>query len=319
MKKITLYSPGLASYNLGDKIISESAKEQLSYLLDSSFVTEIPTHTPHSFYYMRPLIKNDLKFVLGSNLLKSTFFGFKRQWDITIFKSWITGPCVLVGAGWWQYDNKPNLYTKLLLKAVLSKKYTHSVRDEYTKKVLNSIGFDNVINTSCPTMWKLTNEHCEDIPHSKSKNVVFTLTDYNTDPVLDRKFIETLTLGYEKVYFWPQGIGDYNYIKQFEDIQGKIEIIPASLKAFDKVLLSDDVDYIGTRLHGGIRALQFKVRTMIISIDNRAEEKNKNFNLPIVKRTELSNLESFIDGDFKTKINIPESNIDKWKLQFKDA
>ena len=319
MNKVTLYSPGLASYNLGDKIISESAKEQLSYVLDHSFVTEIATHTPHSFYYMRPLIKSKLKFVLGSNLLKSTFFGFKRQWDITIAKSWITGPCILVGAGWWQYGNKPNIYTKLLLKSVLSKKYIHSVRDEYTKNTLNSIGFKNVVNTSCPTMWKLTKSHCAEIARVKSENVIFTLTDYNEDFALDKKLIEKLVSSYKKVYFWPQGIGDYKYISKLITDSGKVEIIPASLKAFDDILLNGNVDYIGTRLHGGIRALQFKVRTMIISIDNRAEEKNKNFNLPIVKRTEIDKLDSFIFKEFKTEINIPEDEINDWKLQFKNT
>jgi len=316
MKKVVLYSAGLASYNVGDKIISESAKDELSYILNNSFVTEIPTHTPHTYYYMRPLIKNDLKFVLGSNLLKSTFFGFKRQWDITIFKSWITGPCILVGAGWWQYGNKPNLYTKLLLKLVLSKNYIHSVRDEYTKDILNSIGIHNVINTSCPTMWKLNKKHCEDIATKKAERVVFTLTDYNMDVDLDCDFIKKLLDNYSKVYFWPQGINDFNYINQFKGLIERIEIISPSLNAFDEILSKGNVDYIGTRLHGGIRALQFKVRTMIISIDNRAEEKNKNFNLPIVKRTELDNLDKFIFGDFKTEIKIPEDKINEWKCQF---
>ncbi|HIF9494427.1 polysaccharide pyruvyl transferase family protein [Photobacterium damselae] len=316
MKKITLYSPGSASYNLGDKIISDSAKKELAFLLDNSFCTELPTHTPHSFYYMRPLIKNDLKFVLGSNLLKSTFFGFKRQWDVTILKSWITGPCILVGVGWWQYGNTPNLYTKLLLKCLLSKKHTHSVRDEYTKKMLNQMGFNNVVNTSCPTMWSLTTNHCNKIPKSKSDKVIFTLTDYNRDHYYDKILIKELLNNYNDVFFWPQGVGDFEYIHEFVEYIDQIKIIPASVQAFDELLESNDIDYIGTRLHAGIRSLQKGNRTLIIAIDNRAEEKNKDFNLPIIKRNNLEKLSEIINSDILTEIKIPEEEINNWKSQF---
>lgn len=314
MKKVTLYSPGLASYNVGDKIISDAAKKEMSYILDNAFVTEIPTHTPHSFYYMRALIKNEHKFVLGSNLLKSTFFGFKRQWDITLLKSWITGPCVLVGAGWWQYNNKPNLYTKLLLNSVLHKTYAHSVRDDYTKSILESIGIKNVINTSCPTMWSLNSEHCEKVNKKTSDNVILTLTDYNKDVDKDLALIALLKKKYNKVYFWPQGLGDYEYINKL-GLEGVV-IIPPSLEAFDNALESLNVDYIGTRLHGGVRALQKKVKTLILAIDNRAREKSKSFGLPVAERGDIQSISSFITKDYHLKIRIPEKNILEWKSQF---
>ena len=59
-----------------------------------------------------------------------------------------------------------------------------------------------------------------------------------------------------------------------------------------------------------------KVRTLIVSIDNRAEEKNKDFNLPIIKRDSLSDLSYIINTSFSTEINIPEEKIEKWKSQF---
>ncbi|MCO7198250.1 polysaccharide pyruvyl transferase family protein [Pseudoalteromonas sp. OANN1] len=314
MKKVTLYSPGLASYNVGDKIIADAAKKEMSYILDNAFVTEIPTHTPHSFYYMRPLIQNDLKFVLGSNLLKSTFFGFKRQWDITLLKSWITGPCVLVGVGWWQYKNNPNFYTKLLLNSVLDKNYVHSVRDDYTKSILEGIGIKNVINTSCPTMWALNQEHCYEVNKKTSENVVFTLTDYNKDVSRDLDFIDLIKRKYKNVYFWPQGIGDFEYITQL-GLEG-VDIIPPSLEAFDHALENLNVDYIGTRLHGGVRALQKKVKTLILAIDNRAREKSKSFGLPVAERGDLMSVSNFIAKDYQLNIRIPEKNILEWKSQF---
>ncbi len=316
MKKITLYSPGLASYNVGDKIIASSAKREMAKIISNHFVTELPTHTPHNWYYMRPLINNDLKFVLGSNLLKPTFFGFKRQWDVTLLKSWITGPCVLVGAGWWQYGAKPNLYTKLLYKKILDSNKLHSVRDEYTKKMLISCGINNVINTACPTMWSLTPEHCQKIKLAKSKNVVVTLTDYNKDNNNDKKLLLLLASKYKKVFYWPQGIGDYEYFKELGLLAENIDVVSPSLEAFDNTLDEGEVDYIGTRLHGGVRALQKKVRTMILAIDNRAWEKKKDFNLPVVERNDFLGIEGFIDNDYKTEIKIPLDNINKWKAQF---
>lgn len=316
MKEVVLYSPGLSSMNLGDKVIAESAKEEINFLLRNSFVTEIPTHLPMSLYYMRHLKDVDLRFVLGSNLLKSTFFGFKRQWNITLWLSRITGPCVLIGAGWWQYNNKPNLYTKILLKSILSNTHLHSVRDEYTKDLLHSMGINNVINTSCPTMWQFTKEHCKEIKTTKSKNVVFTLTDYKKDPENDLLLIKILCKSYQTVYFWPQGIGDWDYYNSLSHNGLNIKILAPSLAAYNTLLNSGDIEYIGTRLHGGIRALQHKVRTIIIAIDNRAEEKNKSFNLPIIQRSNLKALVPRINNEFSTDITIPLENIAKWKKQF---
>lgn len=78
------------------------------------------------------------------------------------------------------------------------------------------------------------------------------------------------------------------------------------------------VDYVGTRLHGGIRALQKNVRTLIIGVDNRAIEKKKDFNLPVVEREMIvDQLEIEINRPYDLNINLPESNIEKFKLSLK--
>ena len=317
MKKILLLDPGVSSMNLGDKIISDSAKRQIEFLLNKSFVTEISTHMPMTYYYMRLLKNSDHLFVLGSNLLKSTSLGFKRQWDITLKNSLYVNNVKLIGAGWWQYGNNPNLYTKLLYKSVLDKNILHSVRDEYTKNVLNDMGIKNVVNTSCSTMWGLTPENMANINRTKSNEVIFTLTDYNKDYNKDRKLITTLINNYEVVNFWPQGIGDFQYINEFSDLVSDINIINPSLESFDAILSTKNIDYVGTRLHGGIRALQKGCRSMIIGIDNRAEEKKKSFNLPVISRENLDILENeFINSELYLDIQLPLENINKWKSQF---
>lgn len=316
MKKILLFSPAISSMNIGDEIIATSAKKELKSILRKNFVTEISTHLPMSIYYMRYLKNVDLRFVLGSNLLKSTFFGLKRQWDVTFRISYFIRPVVLVGVGWWQYNNKPNLYTKFLLKRILSKTAIHSVRDEYTLNVLKSIGITNVINTACPTMWSLTKAHCAQIPTRKSKKVVFTLTDYNIDVEKDTELIQLLLENYEEVALWPQGMPDLEYFDQLEIAnKEKIVILNPSLESYDEYL-SQGVDYIGTRLHGGVRALQHKCRTLIIAVDNRAIEKKKSFNLSVIKRSEQIQLEQLINGEIIADIHIPEKEINEWRKQF---
>lgn len=315
MKKILLCNPGAGSLNIGDQIIGSSAKSEIFELLDGSFVCEVSTHLPLSYYYGRHFIGFDKKLVLGSNLLKSTIFGFKRQWDMSLLKAFFLGPFVLLGVGWWQYGNSPNLYTKILYRTALSKRFLHSVRDEYTKDQLAKIGIKNVVNTGCPTLWCLDKQHCSLIPKQKAESVVFTLTDYNKDYKSDKLFVEKLIDNYGQVFYWPQGKGDNDYLKMLGFV-GKVEILSPSLDAYDNLLENNDIDYVGTRLHAGIRSLQKKRRTLIVAIDNRAEEKHKDFSLPIIRRKDLDSIESVIISEFETTIKIPIDNIKRWKAQF---
>jgi len=315
IKKIVLYNPAISSLNMGDHIIFDGANNQLEDLLNQAFVVEISTHLPVS-RYLRHTKDFDYKFVCGSNLLRGKMNRLFRQWDINIFNASQVGPCILVGTGWWQYGDEPNLYTKKLYKKVLSSNYYHSVRDSYTEKQLNKMGFNNVINTGCPTMWSLTKEHCRDIPKEKAKEVVCTITDYNQDIERDSKLFQILCDNYENVYLWIQGTKDYEYFQKLNIKNQKVQIISPNMKSYDSVL-EKDIDYVGTRLHAGVRALQKKKRTIIIGIDNRAIEKQKDFNLTCINRDEIEALEEKINSIFSTEINMPIDNINKWKSQFK--
>ncbi|WP_423188943.1 polysaccharide pyruvyl transferase family protein [Alkalibacterium sp. f15] len=314
LKKIVLYNPAISSLNMGDHIIFDGAYNQLEYLLNKSFVVEVSTHLPVS-RYLRHTKDFDYKFVCGSNLLRGKMNRLFRQWDITIVNARQVGPSILVGAGWWQYGDEPNLYTKELYKKVLTSNYYHSVRDSYTEKQLKKIGITNVLNTACPTMWDLTKEHCSDIPNNKANDVVCTITDYNKDIVRDTKLFQILCENYKNVYFWIQGTKDYEYFQELNITNEKVKIISPNLKSYD-LILEKDIDYVGTRLHAGIRALQKKKRTIIIGIDNRAIEKQKDFNLTCIKRNEIEMLDHKINSVFTTDINIPIDNINKWKKQF---
>lgn len=313
MRKIVLYNPSLSSLNKGDDIIYDSAFRVINELFPDSFFVNISTHLPVSNIYLNLIKDAKLRFVLGTNLLMPNLFSRFRQWDINLLNSKKIGPVVLLGAGWWQYQEKINLYTKLVYKNVLSHDVVHSVRDSYTEQRLKSIGFRNVVNTGCPTMWELTPEHCLKIPVKKGKVVISTITDYKPDPKSDVKMFQILLQNYETVYLWLQGYNDYQYFNSLE-IKAPIKLISPELSEYDKILSSKlEVDYIGTRLHAGIRALQKGRRSIIIGVDNRAKEKQKDFNLNVLDRRDLKELDNLINTSFKTDITIPLDAIKYWK------
>lgn len=315
MKKIIRYNPAVTTFNMGDAIIFDSIEKQLSDVFLDAFNVDVSSHLPVSLLFSYLMKDADYKFVLGTNLLMGHLDKLFKQWDVNLFNAKMLGPAILIGVGWWQYNDKPDLYTKQIYKRILSHDVMHSVRDNYTKEMLKGMGFENVICTACPTMWSLTPEHCRDIPKTKADKVMTTLTDYSKDPEADIKMLELLKENYKEVYLWLQGIGDMDYLKElgYED---KVKLVPPSLKRYDDMLESGEIDYVGSRLHGGIRALQKKVRTLILGVDNRAKEKAKDFNINVISRDEADKIPEMVNSEFSTDIKIPLDEINRWKSQF---
>ena len=313
MNYITLFDPSICSENLGDYIIMEAVEEVIKEGFPEAFVAKVPTHEKISTSSYEILHKSDFRIVGGTNLLSSNMNSY-HQWNINLFDSLFLDDVILLGVGWWQYQEEPNYYTKLLLERVLSNDHIHSVRDKYTKEKLNSIGFDNVVNTACPTMWRLDKGHCQNVPAKKADSVLLTITSYKKDKTRDKKVYSLLEEHYDIVYLWPQGAKDYEYAKAV--VGEKCRILPPSLGSFDKTLARDSLDYIGTRLHGGIRALNHKKRSLILAVDNRAKEIAASTNLPVVDRANIEEIKEWIYSRKETKLNLPIEEIEKWKEQF---
>ena len=248
------------------------------------------------------------KFIAGTNLLAKNMLRIWPNWNVNIFNYRPYKNSILIGCGLNGAFTKPNLYTRILYKLVLSKKYIHSTRDEKTKQMLENMGF-KAINTGCATLWSLTDEHCKKIPVMKSKKVIFTLTDYCKDKKNDQKLIDILEKNYDEIYYWVQGSEDYEYIMSFNKIKN-IKII-FSLKDYEKLLCGGNIDYVGTRLHAGIYAMQHNIRSIIISIDNRTKDMKLNYNLIKLDKNKIELLDDMINSEFETKINIDISKINK--------
>lgn len=313
---IALYDTSIGSLNVGDEIINDSARYELSTIFPYEQFLKSSTHdgpTSKSIYNF-----NNAKHrvLCGSNILNGKSL-LITQWNIGLFDVIRMKDIVTLGVGWSNYEDKTSICTSVLYRAIFGSAYIHSVRDEYTKRKLESIGINNVINTSCPTMWRLTKLHCSKIPKQKSRDVVFTLTDYRRDYDSDIFLIESLNRNYTNVSIWIQGSDDLAYFNQLNVDKSKINIIPPKLIAYDEFLDTNDVDFVGTRLHAGIRALQKRKRSIIIGVDNRAREKKKDFNLEVIDRQEIRNeLQDKINSELEMKICIPEENIMLWKKQF---
>ena len=189
---------------------------------------------------------------------------------------------IAIGCGSDTNAKKMDLYTKSMYKKIFSKEYIHSVRDERTKRLLESIGV-KAINTGCPTLWGFTPELCKEIPRKKADKVVFTLTFYNKDLEVDQKLIDILNKNYKEIYFWVQGSEDLEYLNSFNGIKN-IKIVNPTLDAYRELLEKGDIDYVGTRLHAGIYAMKHKVRSIILAIDNRARDMSETYNINTIDK-----------------------------------
>ena len=87
---------------------------------------------------------------------------------------------------------------------------------------------------------------------------------------------------------------------------------------YDRLLETEDVDVLGNRLHGGIRALAKGRRALILEIDNRAREMARESNLPTVRRDDFARMAAWISGSPALNITMPWENIAVWKGQFQD-
>ena len=313
---ISILDTGIATYNIGNHIIMDAVRQEIEDIFHDHFIVTLPPDDmkTHAIKYNHI---SQLTFAGGTNLLNANIRKY-RQWDLTLLNIMRLKRLVLIGCGWWQYESsKTTGYTKWALHKILSDKYVHSVRDSYTANRLQGIGIP-AINTGCPTLWRITRKTTDSIPVSKGDKVIFTLTDYNWNQDRDKKILETLSDLYSKIYFFPQGSGDITYLNALREGNfTDIEIIPPRLDAFNRLLESGGVDYIGTRLHSGIRAIQKGRRSFIIGIDNRATEMAKDFHLPIIKECDIRHLKDIIPLDYHLELAIPSDNINTWKNQFR--
>ncbi len=303
--RIGWLDPSLHSANRGDDIIADAVRRVWAVLGEPE-PPRFPTQRRPSPDELSDALRCDHLVIGGTNILSSNMPWY-RQWkllpqDVHALRSRV----LLLGVGWWQYQGKPNAYTRWVLRTALRKTGPHSVRDEYTARRLRALGLPTR-NTGCPTTWWLPDE-----PESRAERadeVVFSLTDYKRDPESDLWLFDMLRQRYDNVLFWPQSQRDVRYAQR---LRIDAEILAGTLPAFDAALAHGRRDFVGTRLHGGIRALSHGCRATIVAVDNRATEMGADMGLPVASRYNRSAVLELIDAERHLVLRIPRSESNAW-------
>lgn len=317
--RLCLFDPGISTHdgtpaeNLGNLIIQQAVLREIHSLFAGWQITPISTFAPPTPELRRELRRADLCIAGGTNLLTSEMNRY-RQWVISPKHALGMRRTLLLGVGWWTYQNPPNLFTRIFLRLLLSGKGLHSLRDQYSVGQLAAGGFRNAINTCCPTLWPLANAGPDQTPVRKAQDALLLLTDYDQDPEPDQRLIDLLHAEYRTVYFWPQGATDLSYIQR---LKGNLTLLDRSFDAFTRFTRDHpDFDYIGTRLHGGVHCLNHRRRSLIIEIDNRAAEIRRDTGLKTARRGDVEAIRQWIREPAPFSIRLPVAAIQQWRSQF---
>ncbi|MCB2225923.1 MAG: polysaccharide pyruvyl transferase family protein [Desulfarculaceae bacterium] len=323
--KLTIFDPsiennqGMLSLNLGDLIIRDSINAVLDDIFPDAELTRVSTHSFPNKDAIDKVQQSDLAIVAGTNILSSHVLKYD-QWKLKKgLLTYVNPPSmntILLGVGWWQYQDKPDFITRHYYKKLLRSDGPHATRDSYSLSQLSACGVKGLFNTSCPTMWSLNQRDAARI--GNNKRCLFCLTDYARDEEADDNLIRKLAKIYNGgLIFFPQGSHDLEYFHS----------LPASIEMADNILVlshqyeqlinydnAKDLDYVGTRLHAGVWCLSKGIPSLILSVDNRAWEIGADTGLPVIKRGDWDALSRWHSGaDFNNMISIPQSAIDAWK------
>lgn len=326
---ITLLDPalqdnnGTESRNLGDLIISESIVAVLRELFPSKQILRISTHVEIEPQKRRQINDAFLSFIGGTNLITSDIYEYKQfvvrngklLWLFPSVKN-----LILLGCGWGVgYGNPMRFKTKFFYRRILHPGYIHSLRDQYSSDKLHNEAGIKTTNTSCPTTWSLPDFY--DPLSGFSNTCLFTLTDYNTNKETDEHLLKVIISRFDKIVFFPQGFEDIAYIRSLDSYQKnkqRIVLLPHDYQEFKNFIANNSLTYIGTRLHAGIKCMEYKHKSAIIAIDNRAAEIAKDILLPVYSRFDYSALINWLNGEafFNQGLRIPCNAISEWKKQF---
>ena len=104
------------------------------------------------------------------------------------------------------------------------------------------------------------------------------------------------------------------YFQTLSNVES-VQVVSPSVQAYGALLNEGNIDFVGTRLHAGIYAMQHKVRSVILSVDNRASDMAETYNLNVLRRDDPK-IEEFLCGEIVTAVNIDEQAIAAFKQQF---
>jgi polysaccharide pyruvyl transferase WcaK-like protein len=308
--KVLVFDPALENVNAGDEIISRSI--QTLGLPNMENAIRLTTHRPLKLSERRLVSQADYVILGGTNALSSHMERF-RQWLIDPDLAFrMRRKLILLGVGWWQYQEEPCRYTRTLFKQVFARDVPQAARDRYTADRLNALGHTTLM-TSCPTMWRLPEEQRA---VGLSNSVVVTVTDYQRDVPVDRRWLDAVYSRYDNVRL--VGMGPLDGAYMFEELNlPRKDWSGFGVDSLDAAVT--DADFIGTRLHGGVRALQLGRPSVILACDNRAAEISRTTRLAVVDRRKPDEIMRVLSGEVQKHLQLPLAAISAWTEAFSRA
>jgi polysaccharide pyruvyl transferase WcaK-like protein len=315
---------GVPSNNLGDLIIYDSVIKIIEELFPDYEVVRLSAHQWFTQKEKMQLKESLVTFAGGSNFLSSDirhFYRFtpEKKRGFYLFPGF--NNVVLLGTGWYRYQQRPDWATTIYFNRILNKRYFHSLRDNFSVQQLKKAFITKLLNTCCPTTWNLNPLFVNKFQVGYD-NILFTLNNNYPNSTADNNFItEILNAGSKYIYFFPQVAEDKDYLTTltgFKENKSKFKILPHQYNEFNQFTHNSQFNYIGTRLHAGIHSLQRSMPSIIIGVDNRAIEIQKDTNLNVIGRKDSQLLQNWMQGSYNPgEIQLPMENIAKWKNQFK--
>ncbi|WP_062379492.1 polysaccharide pyruvyl transferase family protein [Demequina pelophila] len=308
MRSVALLDTSLDSNNAGDQIIVDSILREIPELRSAP---RLPTHRPMSPEELEVATAAEILVFTGTNVLSSSI-GRHRQWQLSEPEQRaLEGKVVFLGVGWWQYEPEFSSDGADSVRRLAFAGLPVSVRDDHSAQMLQSQGIA-AVNTNCPTMWSLG----RDQPHpGAGKECVATVTDYRPSPVQDRLMMAALARHYSKVLVWPQGTRDRSYIEKLR-LGRNFEVLEMGVQSFEDAVRGRD--YVGTRLHAGMRAAQLSSPALIVAIDNRAAEIARDTGIAVVPRTFWhSALRRLLRGRGHSVLELRDDARTAWVREFK--
>jgi polysaccharide pyruvyl transferase WcaK-like protein len=265
-------------------------------------LAELSTHRAWTAEEAKIAKKADYFIIGGSNLLTNSLFPpSQTQWKFSLNEFRILrNKTILFGPGWQRNDSDITFFTSCLYALLMAKDSPQLVRDGVSRQKLLKTGRE-IINSSCPTLFRIQ-EVEENLNCVGNTTVVVTLSGNNKNVDQDKKILEIASSNYKKVKLFPQGVYDPKYPEYsdetyFRELGLNYEILEGSLEGFSHELKSGS-HYFGTRLHGGIFAMQHGNPSSIIDIDTRARNIFIGSGYEVLQREKL--VEGFqIDKSFR--------------------
>ncbi len=315
---VGLADTSIGSLNLGDQIIMEAVRYEAARALPTRRLLTVPTHVAMDQRSRELARRLPVIVVGGTNLLGGTRFG-RRLWKLPMRPGPLRRKFVLLGSGLIAPIERQAARVLRHQVPFLSRDGMHAVRDVSTAKALEKLGFNNVVVSGCPTTWHLSrtwkeaprNESGIRVP--RASELVFTISPADTPET--RGAIARAIQVYRHAYLWPQGVHDH---LPSECAAANVSVLPPTLKAFREVL-QRDVDYLGSRLHGGIYALQHKKRALILAVDHRAIGMGEVSGLPVSPARSFEALERFLQGEMRAKFNVRDEEQRRWRAALRST